>query len=234
MEGMPMRAADVMTERVLHVSPRTKVAEIAQLLAERQISAVPVVEDGRLVGIVTEGDLIRRPEIGTEREPSGASHSGVERASRALSYVKSHGSTADEVMTRDVVSVDPQTPLARVAELMEKRRIKRLPVVAEGKLVGIVSRLDLVRAIHVIGLKKSHAPQSDAETKAKLVSEVARQGWQLSAEAKIVVFEGVVHLFGKIGSMAERRAIITAARALPGVRDVQDHLDANEPRIELV
>src|SRR5688572_27936649 len=103
-----MRAADVMTERVLRVRPDTNVADIVQLLVERQISAVPVVDDdGRLVGIITEGDLMRRREIGTERKPARRSDSTVERTARAASYVKTHGSTAAEVMTPKVLSVAP-------------------------------------------------------------------------------------------------------------------------------
>jgi CBS domain-containing protein len=237
-----MRAADVMTERVLRVRPDTNVADIVQLLVERQISAVPVVDDdGCLVGIITEGDLMRRREIGTERKPARRSDSTGERTARAASYVKTHGSTAAEVMTPKVLSVAPETPLSEIAEMMERRRIKRVPVVTDGRLVGIVSRLDLVRAIHVSGLRDSPAPLDDAAIKAALTDEIARQGWQLSPGAKLVVFEGVVHLFGAIGSAAERRALVVAARALPGVRSVQDHLEDEElrtrdgePRIELV
>jgi CBS domain-containing protein len=231
---MPMRAADVMTERVLRVRPETSVAEIAQLLAERQISAVPVIgPDDRILGIVTEGDLVRRAEIGTERAP-GAGDSFAERSGRAASYVKTHGSTAADVMTRNVVTVGRDAPLAAIAELMERRRIKRVPVVEDGRLVGIVSRLDLVRAIHVSGLKDAPAPLDDAAIREKLTAEIERQGWKLGAGAKVVVFEGAVHLFGSIGSPEERRALLVAARALPGVRSVQDHLEADDPRIELV
>jgi CBS domain-containing protein len=230
-----MRAAEVMSERVLQVRPETTVSEIAQLLAERQISAVPVVEaDGRLVGIVTEGDLMRRPEIGTARPAAAGGDSFAERTSRAAAYVKSRGATAAAVMSRNLVTAQRDTPLAEIAELMERRRIKRVPVVEDGRLVGIVSRLDLVRTLYTSGLGEPAAPLDDTAIGAALAAEAAREGWRLGPGAKLVAFEGVVHLFGSIGSNLERQALVAAARAVPGVRDVQDHLDIDESRIELV
>jgi CBS domain-containing protein len=230
-----MRAADVMTQRVFRIRPDWTVAHIADVLAQRQISALPVVdEDERVIGIVTEGDLMRRPEIGTARPPAGDSDSFAERTSRAAAYVKSHGMTAADVMTRNVITVAKETPLEAIAELMERRRIKRVPVVEGGRLVGLVSRLDLVRAVYVQGLKEPQAPLEDDEIKAALEAEIARQGWKLAPGSKIVVFEGSVHLWGAITSMAERRALTTAAKALPGVRSVQDHLEIQEPRVEFI
>jgi CBS domain-containing protein len=229
-----MRAADVMTERVLRVRPETSVLDIATTLSERQISALPVVDtDGRLVGIVTEGDLMRRPEIGTERRQGLAqTDSLLARRARAAAYVKSHGVTAADVMTRDVVTMTQDTPLTAIAELMENRRIRRVPVVEDGKLVGIVSRLDLVRALPIQDLRGSQKPLGDADIQAQLSAEIADQGWRLGPASKIVVFEGVVHLFGSITSAPERRALVTAATLIPGVRSVQDHLQIKEPRVE--
>lgn len=230
-----MRAADVMTQRVFRIRPDMTVAQIAEVLARRQISALPVVDDDeRVIGIVTEGDLIRRPEIGTARPPAGDPDSFAERTSRAAAYAKSHGLTAADVMTRDVITATKETPLEAVAELMERRRIKRVPVTENGRLVGLVSRLDLVRAIYIQGLKEPQAPLADAEIKAALEAEIARQGWQLAPGSKVTVFEGVVHLWGGITSAAERRALTTAAKALPGVRAVEDHLEIREPRIEFI
>ena len=229
-----MRAADIMTERVLRVRPETSVLDIATTLSERGISALPVVDaEDRLVGIVTEGDLMRRPEIGTDvSQRTAEPDSLLERLSRAVAYVKMHGTTAADVMTRNVITVTPDTPLSKIAELMASRNIKRVPVVDEGDLIGIVSRLDLVRALLVQDLTAPKEELDDAAIEARLTAEIANHGWRLDSSSKIVVFENVVHLFGKIASREERRALATAAMIIPGVRSVQDHLEINEPRME--
>lgn len=229
-----MRAADIMTERVLRVRPETSVLDIATTLSERGISALPVVDaEDRLVGIVTEGDLMRRPEIGTGvSQRTGETDSLLERLSRAVAYVKMHGTTAADVMTRNVITVTPDTPLSKIAELMASRNIKRVPVVDEGDLIGIVSRLDLVRALLVQDLTAPKEELDDEAIEARLTAEIANHGWRLDSSSKIVVFENVVHLFGKIASREERRALATAAMIIPGVRSVQDHLEIDEPRME--
>jgi CBS domain-containing protein len=231
-----MRAADVMSERVFKVRPETSVAEVAQLLVEREISALPVVDEGdRIIGIITERDLMRRVEIGTlPKRPAGEAPGFAERTSRAAAYVKAHGTTAGEIMTPKVLTVTRETPLAEIADLMEKWRIKRVPVVEAGRLVGIVSRLDLVRALCIQNLNESRSPLSDEEIAGKLRAEIDREGWQLGPDSRVVVFEGVVHLFGSITSVQETNALITAAKALPGVREVQSHLQIEEPRIEFI
>src|SRR5688572_25068285 len=194
-----MRAADVMTERVLRVRPETTVLDIATTLSERGISALPVVDaEDRLVGIVTEGDLMRRPEIGTNApQRAGETDSLLERLSRAVAYVKVHGATAADVMTRNVVTVTPDTPLSEIGEVMANRNIKRVPVVEEGNLIGIVSRLDLVRALLAQSLTAPKEDLDDEAIRARLAAEIAHHGWRLDPSSKIVVFENVVHLFGK-------------------------------------
>jgi CBS domain-containing protein len=230
-----MRAAEIMSERVFKVTPETAVAEVAQLLVERQISAVPVVDaDDRVLGIITERDLMRRVELGTVPPAAPDAERFSERTSRAAAYVKAHGTTAGDIMTPKVLTVTPETPLPEIADLMERWRIKRVPVVEAGRLVGIVSRLDLVRALCIQQLQQSRSPLSDDEIAAKLRAEAEREAWQLGPDAKIIVFEGVVHLFGSITSVQESKALVAAAKALPGVREVQNHLSVAEPRIEFV
>jgi CBS domain-containing protein len=230
-----MRAAEIMSERVFKVTPETAVAEVAQLLVERQISAVPVVDaDDRVRGIITERALMRRVELGTVPPAAPDAERFSERTSRAAAYVKAHGTTAGDIMTPKVLTVTPETPLPEIADLMERWRIKRVPVVEAGRLVGIVSRLDLVRALCIQQLQQSRSPLSDDEIAAKLRAEAEREAWQLGPDAKIIVFEGVVHLFGSITSVQESKALVAAAKALPGVREVQNHLSVAEPRIEFV
>ena len=160
-----MKAGEIMTSPAVSVGPDATVAEIAALLFERRISAVPVVEDGRLVGIVSEADLLHRHEIGTD----GTAHSApwwlrLFAADRSIEdYIKSHARRARDVMTPEVVSVAPDTPAAEIADVLEARRVKRVPVVEAGRLVGMVSRSDLVAALAAAaGSKKRAAPMDDA------------------------------------------------------------------------
>ena len=144
-----MKAKDIMTAPVIGVAPDTTVSEIAALLLERRISAVPVVENGRLVGIVSEADLLHRHEIGTDCiAQSGSWWLRLFSADRSIEeYIKSHARRARDVMTREVATVSPETPVAEVATVLERRGVKRVPVVEAGRLAGIVSRANLVRAL---------------------------------------------------------------------------------------
>ena len=143
-----MKAADIMVKDVITVGPEALILDVATLMLERRISGVPVVDEaGRLVGVLSEGDLIRRPEIETDKIRRGWLGLFVSIEEKARDFVKSHARLAREVMTQPAISVAPETPLAEVVHLMERKRIKRLPVVAQGKLVGIVTRTDLLRAL---------------------------------------------------------------------------------------
>src|SRR5271166_3644258 len=179
-----MRAMDVMTTHVITVGPDTSVQEVAKILSERSISGVPVVDaENRLIGIVSEGDLLHRVETGTERR--------VQRRRRswwldtigsdeelARQYIKSHGRTAKDVMTREVISVSDTTELADIAMLLETKRIKRVPVLRDGKLVGIVSRANLVRALAVTKSDPVIDADSDDRTiRHKLIAELMGQEW---------------------------------------------------------
>ena len=157
-----MRAVEVMTTKVITVGENASVAEVAKLLAERGISAVPVVDkDNRVIGMVSEGDLLHRTETGTEKCRSWWLEMMASTNQLAGDYIKSHGANVKDVMTRDVISVSDTTPLADIAVLLETNRIKRVPVVRDGKLVGIVSRANLVRALAMT----VNEPPSSAETR---------------------------------------------------------------------
>jgi CBS domain-containing protein len=220
-----MTARDVMTTTVVTVTPATLVPEIARLLLKHHISAVPVLDpDDRLVGIVSEGDLMRRPETATERHRSWWLTLVDGPEERAREYVKTHGRRASDVMTRDVVSVAEDSSVAEIARLLEERRIKRVPVVRQERVVGIVSRADLLRGLASRG--QGEAPVSvDDRTLRDRVQEALRSadlGSPLSVN--VVVTDGVVHLWGATESEQTRRAFRVVAGSVPGVRAVEDHV----------
>ena len=143
-----MRAIDIMTSEVITVGEEASVQRVAQLLAERGISAVPVVDgENRVIGMVSEGDLLHRTETGTERRRSWWLDMMSSTNKLAGDYIKSHSGKVKDVMTRDVIGVVDTTPVADIAVLLETNRVKRVPVVRDGKLVGVVSRANLVRAL---------------------------------------------------------------------------------------
>ena len=231
-----MRAMDVMTTNVITVSPDTSVQALATLLSERGISGVPVVDaNGRPIGIVSEGDLLHRVETGTDRRPER--RTGRRRSwwldtiasdqDLARDYVKSHGRTAKDIMTRDVVTVTEETDLADVATLLEANRIKRVPVVRDGKIVGIVSRANLVRALGATtAAPTSDTGDDDRAIRGKLLAELGQQEWAARVWAQdIIVSGGVVHLwFGSDEPEERRRAVRVAAENVPGVRGVEEHV----------
>ena len=226
-----MRAMDVMTTNVITVDPNTSVQVLATLLSERGISGVPVVDlDNRLVGIISEGDLLHRAETGTERRTERRRSRWLDTFASdqeaARDYVKAHGRTVKEIMTRDVISVSDTTELADIATLLETRRIKRVPVVRDGKLVGIVSRANLVRALAMTKSEPTVEADSDDRTiREKLLAELKGQEWVHMWAADIIVRDRVVHLwFSDDRSEEERQALRIAAENIPGVRQVQEHI----------
>ena len=223
-----MRAMDVMTADVIRVKENASVRDVAKLLAERGISAVPVVDDdNRIIGMVSEGDLLHRTETGTERRRSWWLELMASTNELAVDYVRSHGGSVKDVMTRDVISVSDTTPVADIAILLEKNRIKRVPVVRDGRLVGIVSRANLVRALAMtVNEASSDAGSDDRAIRDKLLAELQAQKWAEVAPANVTVRDGVVHLWSSYYSEEEKRALIVAAENIPGVRRVEDHMRA--------
>jgi CBS domain-containing protein len=222
----PMIASDIMTSPVITVGLDTPVSEIAALLAARRISAVPVVEDSRVVGLVSEADLLHRHEIGTDR--TAPTDSGWRRwfsADRsAAEYTKSHAGRARDVMTREVISIAADARVEKIVALFEARGIKRVPVLRGEQLVGIVSRADLIRALATKGRAVNTAPAgNDATIRSRLIAELQRQPWWRSPPDNVLVSYGIVHYWGVIDSEDERDAARIAAENIPGVRGVEDH-----------
>jgi len=226
-----MNAKDVMTTEVVTVSPETTVQDLAKILSEKGISGAPVVDaNQRLIGIVSEGDLLHRAETGTERRVQRRRSWWLESVAAeqelARDYVKAHGRTVADIMTREVISAEETTDLADLAMLLETKRVKRVPVVSGGKLVGIVSRANLVRALATTSsAPKIVADTDDRTIREQLLAELRRQQWANIWAADIMVRDKVVHLwFSADESDAERQAVRVAAENVAGVRKVEEHI----------
>jgi CBS-domain-containing membrane protein len=222
-EERQMRARDVMVRAVATTTPEATVETVARLMINLRISGVPVLDrNGLLVGIVTEGDLLHRVETGTERRLSGWSEWFSANSRLAAEYIKSHARRVEDIMTREVVSVGELATLGEIAELMETKRIKRVPVVHEGKIVGIVSRADLLQVLASGGVTSADE-DSDRPIRERLLAALSKQEWANSTESNVVVSDGIVHFWGTVGSEEERRALRVVAENIPGVRGIEDH-----------
>jgi CBS domain-containing protein len=218
-----MQASDIMTTSVETVRPETPVSEIAGRLLARHVSAVPVVdEDGHVVGIVSEGDLMRRPESGTERVPSWWLRIFDTGEGLAREFVKSHGMHARDVMTRSVVTVDEGASIEEIAQTLESKRIKRVPVLRDGKLTGIVSRADLLRGLAASGTGKK-ASIDDRDARAAIVESARDAGVDMEF-ASVVVVDGVANVWGLIETGAQKNALRVAAESTPGISRVNDQV----------
>lgn len=219
-----MRARDVMVTPVVTVKPNSLVREAAKIFLERRISAVPVVdEQGKLVGIISEGDLLHRSESGTGRRHSWWLEPFISDETLAAEYAKVHARKVADVMTRHVITAEPDTPLHEIATLLEKNSIKRVPIVQDGKLVGILSRANLVQAV-ASARKALEIPVSDATIRDQLLKYLAEHNWAHTSMLNVTVSGGVVDLWGIARSNAERKAIRVAAESIPGVIGVNDNL----------
>ena len=222
-----MRAIDVMVHNVVTVRPDTDVAEATKLLAEHDVSALPVLDqDGNLIGILSEADLIHRAEIGTEKHRPWWLEAVTGATTLAEEFAKSHGKKVREVMTTDVISVTEDTPLSEIAALFERKRIKRVPVVKDGKLVGIVSRANLIQALaSVVGHMDQH-DETDRQIRLDLLSRLKDQPWTGFGDRNVTVGNRVVHLWGLVGTEAERKALLSLAENVAGVTRVSDEMIA--------
>lgn len=232
-EDESMVAEDIMTRDVVTVVDSTPVEEIARLLLERGISAVFVVgAAGEVIGIVSEGDLMRRSELHTEKRSSWWLSMFLGPTERAASYIKSHGRTAKDVMTAPVVSIDPDALLAEIAELLEKRHIKRVPVLRDGRLVGVVSRGNLLQGL--AAHKPAQAQRSDRSNdrmiRDQLLDTLRNEAGVRDEFVNVVVRDGVVHLWGSVFSETERDAVRVAAENVAGVRRIEDNLHVLPPQ----
>ena len=221
-----MQAVDVMTAKVITVSPDADVREIAQLLLDNNISALPVVDaDHKVLGIVSEGDLMRRVENGTDRRKSWWLKSIFAGANNASEYIKSHARKAHEIMTPDPVTVSEDESLRRIAKLLERHHIKRVPVVRDGRLVGIVSRANLLRGFSATtGVGEPPVTADDREIRDAILKEVEERTGVWVDRINVIVTDGEVQIWGLVESQEEKMAVQVAAENMVGVKTVENNL----------
>lgn len=217
-----MKTADLMTRKVVTLSPDNSVRHAARLMIDLAVSGLPVVDDaGKLVGMVTEGDLLRRVEPDSIEQASARWHHWATPEGIARDYVKSHSWRVADVMTSPVVSVSEGVPLHEVAALLEARGIKRVPVVRDGHIVGIISRADLLRS--VADEPRGAIPQSDDAIRTCAEARLRDAGRVLSALPSVTVSDKVVHLWGALQSQSERDTARVVVENIPGIAGFEDH-----------
>ena len=230
-----MNARDVMTRDVVSVSPDTSIAEMARLMLEKRISGLPVLDrDGKLVGIVTEGDCLRRTETGTQRKRARWLEFLTGSEKLAEEYIHSHGRKVSEVMTDNPVSVAEETPLDEIVHLMETRHFKRVPVVRDGEVVGIVSRANLLHALASLAHESEPAQQDDRAIRDQVLVAFEKLPWAARDLANVVVKDGIVDLWGCYLAGHQDEAMIVAAENVSGVKAVRSHLSWVDPTSGLV
>lgn len=219
-----MKARDVMVAPVITAKPELAIRQLAKLFVERGISAVPVIDqDRQVIGIVSESDLMRRAETGTERQHQWWLKVFVAEQTLAAEYTKAHARKVADIMTRNVITATPETPLQEIATVLEKHAIKRVPIVENGQLVGIVSRANLVQAVATAGAGLD-IPLQDETVRGRILKELERQEWAPLSTINVMVNGGIVDLWGAVPSEEVRRAISVAAENSMGVRAVNNHL----------
>jgi CBS domain-containing protein len=221
-----MIASDVMTRDVITVSPDDLVQDVAKVLLKHRISGVPVVDAvGKIVGIVSEGDLMRRAETDSDAQRSWWLRTLVGSETLARDYVRSHARRVSDIMTADVLTASPDTPLRQLAATMERKRIKRLPIVQNGKIVGIVSRANLMQAFASTEILSAvPAAADDKEIRERVLSRLRSEKWSSPNSINVFVDKGTVELWGAVNTESEHKAIRIVAESTPGVALVKDNL----------
>jgi CBS domain-containing protein len=217
-----------MTPAPITVDASSTVLEAADIMLANRISGLPVVDKGVLVGIITEGDFLRRHELDTDQKRSWLQSWLASPGKIADEYVRAHGRRVEEVMNSHVIAAAPKAPLADAVRLMERHDVKRLPVISDGRLVGIISRSDLLRAF--ARMEKPSAPSTeDAQIQSAVEAELAKQSWSRNGFIRCQVRNGVAELAGTIFDERERRAAKVAAENVPGVKAIADNLTWIDP-----
>jgi CBS domain-containing protein len=219
-----MRAHQIMTRSVITVTPEISVVEAANTMLQRHISGLPVVDKaGQIVGIISEGDFIRRSEIGTQRRRGRFLKFILGSGKEATDFVHEHGRKVAEIMTTDPLTINEDTDLEKIVELMEKNGVKRLPVMRGDKLVGIVSRSNLLQAVANLVREIPDPTADDDHIRNRIIDTLEKNTW-CPFGLSVTVRDGIVHLSGVITEERSRQAAIVAAENVTGVKKVHDHL----------
>lgn len=219
-----MRAHQIMTRSVVTVTPDTTIVDAANLMLQRHVSGLPVVDaTGKLVGVVSEGDFIRRSEIGTGRKRGRWLRFILGPGKSASDFVQEHGRKVSEVMTKSPLTITEDTALAEIVDLMEKNNVKRLPVMRGDKLVGIVSRANLLQAVASLAREVPDPTADDDHIRNRVIDALEKTDW-CPFGLNVVVRDGIVHLSGVITEERSREAAVVAAENVEGVKKVHDHL----------
>lgn len=220
-----MKVADIMTTSVVCIRSDATVLEAARLLLSERISALPVVDAaGRLEGIVSEGDLIHRTEIGSEKPASRWKALFEDNATLARDYLKAHGRTVANVMSHPVVMAEEDTEISVVAARMDQFSIKRLPVVRDGRVVGIVSRANLLQALIAAPAADAAPALDDASLRRQILLRLDREPWSPSLVRNIIVQDGHVEIWGHADSAAQCEACRVLVAGIAGVKTVTNHM----------
>jgi len=225
-----MNASDIMTPGVISADPDATVLEAARYMLQHHISGLPIIDKtGNLVGIVSEGDFLRRRETSTDRKRSRWLDFLMGPGKMAAEYTRTHGRKVSEVMTTEVHTVTEDTPIEKIVELMERRRIKRVPVLQGNKVIGIVTRANLMHAVVSLARIEPKGAKDDVTIRQKLLAEIKKEKWALASMINVVVHDGVVELWGAIVDERQGEALKVAAENIPGVKEVKNHLAWVEP-----
>ena len=224
-----MKAREIMSLEVVSVSPDASIVEAVRLMLQNRISGLPVVDrQGMLVGVVTEGDFLRRAETGTQRKRARWIEFLMGQGQSADEYVRTHGRKVADVMTPTPITITEDTRLDDIVNLMEQRAVKRLPVARQGRVVGIVSRANLLHALASVVGELPASATTDVTIREQIMSELSNKAWS-PRDFNVVVRDGVVELWGEILDERERGAAKIAAENVAGVKAVKDHLVWGEP-----
>jgi CBS domain-containing protein len=220
-----MKASEVMTRRVISIAPSASVVRAIGTMLKNRISGLPVVDRrGKLVGIITEGDFLHRQEIGTDIKRHFWLDAMFGPEQSAADYVRAHGITVGELMTRNPITVNESTSLDQVVRVMERHRIKRVPVLRDGKVAGIISRANLMQALASIHRGEPKPSRTDSAIRRRILAAIEKQNWAYGADLFVLVRNGVVDLCGTLSDASQRTALMALAEEQKGVKKVHDHL----------